>query len=345
LNLIDSINKPQIISISDLEIEDVETFLRKEYPKNKGDFILKHGEWLHLGNENRFFLVVNKKIIGYCGIIPTTIVRNKKKIKAIWWIDLIITKEFRGNGYQSIFDDYIRNRPEIKLGFPNKNAAKIHKSHGWEVRNDLKVMLLLIEPKNFLLSKIKKSVVLFRIINYFSFLILNHKSDYKSKWSIKKTNLNINKYIEICSYARKDIFTTFRDEKYFINRYVNSPFFNQYDFYHCEKNENVKAYLIARRVQNKKGLIVRIVDLFGSIWDRETVKDLINTLIQDSIIRNVSQIQILESDPKLQKILILLGFILFKKARFCSYDNKNDGLNLRTPIRWVFADSDSDFLD
>ena len=335
MNLIDSINKPQIISILDLNTEDVATFLTKEYPKNKGSFILRHGEWLHQGNENRFFLVVNKKIIGYCGIIPTTIVRNKKKIKAIWWTDLIITKKFRGNGYQTIFDNYIRNRPEIKLGFPNKNAAQIHKSHGWEVRNDLKIMLFIIEPRNFLLSRIKKLEFLFRIIDYLLFLILNHKARYKSKWSIKKTNLNLKKYIEICSHAQEDILTTFRDGKYFINRYVNSPFSNQYDFYHCEKSENVKAFLIARRVQNKKGLIVRIVDLFGSIWDRETVKDLINTLIQDSIKKNVSQIEILESDPKLQKILILSGFILFKNARFCSYDNKNGRLKLRTPIRWV----------
>ena len=78
------------------------------------------------GNKNRFALIYDGNIIGYFGVIPTSINKLDVKSDALWWIDLVINKKYRGLGYQSIVDEYIRNRPEIKLGFPNQSAAKIH---------------------------------------------------------------------------------------------------------------------------------------------------------------------------------------------------------------------------
>ena len=65
---------------------------------------------------------------------------NNKSILAYWWVDLIIDKIERGKGYQTFVDRYIRDLPDIKLGFPNENAALIHRKHSWEVQEDHKIL-------------------------------------------------------------------------------------------------------------------------------------------------------------------------------------------------------------
>ena len=115
------------------------TSTKKQFEPLKARFLIKHGEWLHKGNGNRFVLVLNDEIIGYSGIIPTQVYINGVTKPAIWWIDLIISREFRKVGYQTIFDEFITKRPETKLGFPNKIAASIHAKHGWKIYNKIKV--------------------------------------------------------------------------------------------------------------------------------------------------------------------------------------------------------------
>ena len=324
--------------------KDVDTFLLAEFPKRKAKFIIRYGKWLHQGNENRFLLVYNNIIIGYCGIIPTEITGYGKKLKAIWWVDLIISKKYRGYGYQNILDDYIRNRPEIKLGFPNKNAAKIHRLHKWNVRSDSKIMMLpikLIEPKNSYLMY----VPLQAFIRFIFLPIIYHKSNYKPKWSKKDKSPDYKDYEKIFSSFNKNMLTTNRDEKYFINRYFDCPYKREYNFFKCNKNKNTKIYLITRKVKTRNGLIVKIVDLFGSIWDLSAVKDIINMVIADSINSSAKKITIIESNKKLQRMLILLGFFMFKKARFCFYETGPSKINYKSPLRWVIADSDNDFMD
>jgi len=139
--------------------------------------------------------------------------------------------------------------------------------------------------------------------------------------------------------------TTNRDEKYFINRYFDCPYKREYNFFKCNKNKNTKIYLITRKVKTRNGLIVKIVDLFGSIWDLSAVKDIINMVIADSINSSAKKITIIESNKKLQRMLILLGFFMFKKARFCFYETGPSKINYKSPLRWVIADSDNDFMD
>ena len=52
--------QPTIKSIQNLDKEEVDGFLRKEFPNKKAAFLINYGEWLHRGNENRFVLVLNK---------------------------------------------------------------------------------------------------------------------------------------------------------------------------------------------------------------------------------------------------------------------------------------------
>jgi len=106
----------------------------------------------------------------------------------------------------------------------------------------------------------------------------------------------------------------------------------------------VNIYLICRIIKTDKGSFLRIVDLFGSIWDYSAFIDLINLVIRDSINNNVTHITILESSIRLQALMFMCGFIFFKKARFCYYTNTPDHIKKMQQSRWVFADSDNDYF-
>ena len=70
--------------------------MRDQFGLKKAKFIIKNGEWLHKGNENRYVLLLDTKIIGYFGFIPTKLIVNDEQINGIWWTDLIISNEYRG---------------------------------------------------------------------------------------------------------------------------------------------------------------------------------------------------------------------------------------------------------
>ena len=138
--------------------------------------------------------------------------------------------------------------------------------------------------------------------------------------------------------------TTNRDMNYFKDKYIDSPFFDEYLFYRCEKNARVNIYLICRKIITAKGLSLRIVDIFGSTWDFSALMDLIILVIRDSINEDLTHITVLESDKKIQALMFTCGFFLFKKARVCSYLNAHANIKKFQKARWVFADSDNDYF-
>ena len=305
-------------------------------------FLIKFGSWLHKGDSNRFALVLNNRIIGYYGIIPTILSNTGKLEKAIWWNDLIISKEFRGNGYQNIIDDHIRNRSEIKLGFPNIVASKIHKKHGWYIDNSLKVMIFPIKPM-LINKKISKNKLFSQLISFMSKPFLKKALKYKPRWSSKDSKPKLEYYRNIF-HMNRYLCTTNRDMNYFKDKYIDSPFYDEYLFYHCKKNKRVNIYLICRKIITAKGLSLRIVDIFGSTWDFSALMDLIILVIRDSINEDLTHITVLESDKKIQALMFICGFFLFKKARVCFYVNPHANIKKLQKARWVFADSDNDYF-
>ena len=319
------------------------SFLQREFSPRKAEFLINHGEWLHQGNKNRFALVLDEKVIGYFGIIPTKVYWNDSTKNAIWWIDLIISKEYRGKGYQSIVDDYIQNRPEIKLGFPNKFAAKIHKKHHWYVSDYLKVMLFPILPsKSSIVSKKYSSFG--TLLNILVTPLKYYRSHSTSKWSYQDNKPELERYVELYNISHNGYNGTYKDLDYLKWRYLDSPFKHEYNFYFCNKNQNTQIALILRKVQSNKGIHFRIMDVFGHIEDRVAFRDIMKLVISNAIEDGATQITIMESNSTLQKVLFSLGFIFFTKARFCYLINKNQP-ETGEKMRWTLSDSDNDFLD
>lgn len=338
-------NSPTLHTISELSIDDVNSFLLEEFPSDKAQFLINHGDWLHKGNENRFALELGGKIIGYFGIIPTKVIWKGEKKEAFWWIDLIISKSGRGKGYQTIVDDYIRNRSELKLGFPNKFAAGIHRKHNWKVYNHLKVMLLPIIPSKSSIFKKKKSQTLGKILDNIFGSLIKLGSNYSTQYAQKESNPNFKEYADLFNSRIKSNTTTMRDESFFIWRYDESPFKRDYMYYSSKKRGEPHIILIARKKYFDQGLSIRIIDVIGNINDKKRFIDLVKLVISDSISLGANQITVLETNTKLQFWFLLCGFIIFTKARFCFYPDLGNENEHPINMSWSFVDSDNDFLD
>ena len=333
-----------IKSLLNADKNGVTRFLKNEFSRKKSDFLIKHGEWLHNGNENRYVLLHGRKVIGYFGIIPIKVHWGKKQKDAFWWIDLFISSKYRGKGYQKIVDEYIRNKPGLKIGFPNKIAAIIHKKNGWTICDQSKVMMIPIKPSK---SSLFKGENIF-LGNFFDFLIkplIHLRSKTNSKWSYKDMHPNFDEYADIFRKTIGEKITIEKNSEYFKWRYFNSPYKNEYDYYVCQKSIESEVILISRRVVENIGLKIRIVDMFGNLNDSAAVKDLVGFVINDSIKSNALQISILESNKSLQILLFQMGFIFFSKARFCYFPESDENRKEKLLMRWSLSDSDNDFLD
>ena len=318
--------------------------MKDQFGQKKAKFIIKNGEWLHKGNENRYVFLLDAKIIGYFGFIPTKLIVNDKQINGIWWTDLIISNEYRGQGYQTIIDKFVKSRSDIKLGFCNDTAAKIHFKHNWKVYTNSKIMLF---PINVDKIPVLKSNYLFKYIpKSISFMLKRSLLKFKPRWSIvdKTPKPDFYSKLSLLSFSNS-LVNIDRNKKYLKWRYFNSPYSGDYKFYLCDMSEDVKVALIARIMRGNNGLQMRIVELFGTIRNNKAVKDLIKTVVSDAIKLGVVQVTMMESNLKLQYLLFQCGFFLFRRVNFVCQYNDAEIMKSISRVRLSFGDSDNDFLD
>ena len=133
----------KIVTAKEIEAEKLDRFMRKCFSRRKSDFLRLFGEWRHRGDENRFVVLDEKSdCVGYFASIPVEIRLGDKVYPARWWMDLYVPPEHRGKGIQRATDLRAKRQGSLHFGFPNHLAAKIHRKHGWKVRDDLKVRML-----------------------------------------------------------------------------------------------------------------------------------------------------------------------------------------------------------
>ena len=176
--------EPKIIPISQYSESKVSSFLKNVISSRKSHSLNEIGSYISKGDKNRFVLCLGENIIGYFSIIPSFINLFGEKKKNIWWIDLIIQKNHRGFGYQSLVDTFIRKMDALKFGFPNALAAEIHKKHNWNVSKNFQVLLLPLEPDiilknsrlNFFLRYFYKTIfiILFPLLKASKYVFTNY---------------------------------------------------------------------------------------------------------------------------------------------------------------------------
>ncbi|MCE9644897.1 MAG: GNAT family N-acetyltransferase [Chloroflexi bacterium] len=342
----------EICTAKEIDPVELESFLARMYPPSKSAFLHNHGNWQH-NQEDRWLLLKNNRIIGYCAVIPTKIQIQGIVTPALWWVDLIIDPEFRGCGYQTLFDQKILRIADLKLGFPNELAAKIHKKHRWGVRDDMEIRLLPLHPSR--IGAVRRAsgsagLLLRLIANFISPVITFYfkivLSLSKPKNIFRMNNVDIQMLESIYNYfKREDIVTTLRDTAYFYWRYLDAPYASELAFYIVGPKNAPTHFLIARHVPAKpdKPPNSRILDVFGDFQDSNKLLELFKLVTMDAIENGSVQVTIMITLPELKKTAMRAGFWASAKMRFCwMSESKQQMLDLSRRVYWTLGDSDND---
>ncbi len=340
----------QLITAHEVDPIELTKFLERFFGNTKAAFLRDHGAWLHAGQENRWILLVDGNIAGYCAVIPTRVSVEAQVLPAIWWVDIIVAPEFRGQGLQSHFDQKLKQDNLLKLGFPNELAAKIHRKHLWGVRDDLQVRLCPLRPlevnqvsasrgrHGFLLKL--GALALSLPMAAFRFWLGHRKP--KNVFQLDQPSPSF--LSEIVSRAPSPAFaTTCRDEAYFQHRFLDAPYVDQLKFYFFGPSESPSYYLITRTLPHHGHVVTRVLDFFGDFAQLRALRELLLAAAEDAAKNHASQITVMATLPELHSVLRSAGFFLSAAARFCwlSYD-----LQLMqafsNSIYFTLADSDND---
>lgn len=330
---------------SEVDGERLHAFLRSWFGAVKADFLRRHGDWWHRGKENRWVLVDSEVIAGYCGVIPTTCWVAGVPRDAVWWMDLVIAPEYRGLGLQTRFDDLMKSRGSLLLGFPNELAAKIHRKHGWGVRETLKTLLLPLDPPH--LQAVVRSAG-WRGAGLRLGARLVAPAAAWMRWRSRRFEAGTARQIDrpdfeqLADLASKHLdrrcVTVRRDADFLRWRYDGGP--HRCLVYGAGMGGVPSAVLIARRTNRSE----RWLDLFGDLQNPAIRRDLIRFAIRQAVGAGMSQITVLSTRASRTSLLRPHGFVLSSTTRFCWLDDDRRTMAQfdSLPHDWCLGDSDND---
>jgi len=343
-------NSPRIVTAADVDRPALHAFLGGFYPPSKSEFLRAHGTWWHRGDENRWVMLIGQQIAGYCAIIPTRVLINGQTVPAIWWVDLVIAPEFRGHGLQTLFDEKVRKLDVLKLGFPNPLAARIHRKHGWGVRDDLRMFMLPLRLLN--IKQVRTASGARRILLQAGASAIipwaagmrQRLKHYQPRTAHRLDDPSPDILSAVFDrYKQVDLTTTYRDADYFQWRFFAAPYRDELAFYLSGPARAPKHFLIARHLKTDGIALTRILDVFGDFSDEDGIRDIIRLALKDAALGGSSQVTILAAVPELRTLLRKQGFLLGNRARFCWIGNSPHLMGLlEGRSHWTLADSDND---
>jgi GNAT superfamily N-acetyltransferase len=341
----------RVIDAGNLDPRRLSAFLSRIYGEHKARFLQEHGAWFSRGNHNRLVLVKGDEIAAYCTMIPTTCLIRGAKQEAIWWIDLVVAPEFRGQGLQRILDQEVRAAAELIYGFPNELAAAIHLKHGWGVREVGKTLLLPLMPDRLRHLQHMEGYrgralrLAAKLLVPFAALTRNRLAAYTSDRVLCVHTPDPAVLAGVFArYHPEDIVTTYRDEEYVTWRYLQSPRLPQLRFYLAGTSDEPNLVLVTRTFTYEGSTMTYILDLFGDLADLQGVKAIIKSAVRDAIKMGATQVNALSTVPQLSAALRSVGFLLSTKARFTWNSTSSEIMQAlhESTCHWTIADSDND---
>ncbi len=316
-------------------------FLKRFFGPRKADFLGRHGTWWHGGRENRLVLEVEGTIAAYCGVIPVRCLLDGAPRDALWWMDLVVAPEYRGRRLQSHLDVEVRRRTSLLLGFPNELAARIHRKHGWGVREDLRTMLAPLDPSG--LNVVRRGGRLLAAgalaARPLAALWRRRLVSHRPRTARRVDEPDVEQWAGLSRHGAATLATTVRDEAYLTRRYLEAPHRGELRFY-----ESGTLALVSRRLQRHGRLEERVLDLFGDLQDRARLGDLLRFALGEASRAGAVQVTALASHGELAAAFRHSGFWLGSTARFCwtSPDSSLMEALERSRLHWCLGDSDND---
>ena len=339
-----------ILTGADVPAEQLAAFLREIYPPAKSTFLINHGEWLYRSKENQWVVVGDGEIIAYCGIIPAACSLSGQKKTGLWWVDLFVLPKYRGRGIQTLIDQKMRAAADLKLGFPNALAARIHRKHKWGVREDGHILLLPFEPVR--VNAVVRGEGVRGLFMKAAAALLTPAMKALS-WRYRRyVPRNARRLQDVDSQFIAGIFedrengeiiTTYRDHEYVEWRFLAAPYAANLAFYTSGPVEKPKICLVARYLERTNGLVVRMLDIFGNMTDETGIRDIVSLAVRDAAQAGAVQVTAMSFLPSLTSLLRRQGFIFSDTGRFCWHSEASEIMAAFAGLQhWALADSDND---
>lgn len=340
-------SEPRVLTVDQVDRGALHRFLQRFFGPVKAEFLHRHGDWWHRGQENRIVLEVDGDIAGYNAVIPTRCQLPDRVVDAVWWMDLVIAPEFRGRRLQTFLDEDVRRRAPLLLGFPNELAAKIHHKHGWGVREDLRALLLPLSPRA--LAAVRRASGLKGLALKAAAAALTPAAGLWRSWlrfarpetAWKVQDPTAETLQAVARLGPPPAVTWHRTAEELHWRYLSCPYAQELHFFLAGSPSAPHLALILRQLPDGR---VRILDLFGDLGDRETLDDLLKLAIAEAARSGATQLVALAATPALASAFRRRGFFLGSTARFCWWSSDRAIMEAiaQGPFHWCLGDSDND---
>jgi GNAT superfamily N-acetyltransferase len=328
-------------------------FLAKVYKPGKAAFLAEHGEWWYHGNENRWLMCDETgSIVAYCAIIPTRALLGGSIEESLWWVDLIVLPEHRGRGLQHILDERVRDARDLKLGFPNELAAKIHLKHGWGVRDDLRWMVAPLMPHR--LKRVQSgdsakgmllrigAGLLRPIAALWRMMLAGYRP--RNAREVPTPDAAALSAVFMRHNAPTPITTTYRDADFIQWRYLDAAYRDQLRTYTAGPADAPTHVLITRTFAAPHAHITRVLDIFGDFGDATALRDVLRLGLRDAVQAGSAEFVAIATEPRVIAALRAVGCVLSVGGLFCWHSPSADKMETlaRSTCHWTFADSDND---
>ena len=310
------------------KISEIDSLLLKEFYSNTFNYeknIADNYMWKYRNGYNNcepIALIINNKICGHAGLIPTDLKLNGVKKKAIWFTDLYIEKKYRAMGFgKHLTSEWMKICP-LKITICNDKSLSLFKKLDWKYNNNF-----------------KRNIKILNFINLLPFFksfknssnIIDTQDEYLNIYPVN--NKILSEVIEETNKISSKVITgLIRDESWFKWRILDCPYVKDIFIFHYKKK-----YLIGHIL--KKNNLKRLNIIFST---HDMGKDLLSLIVDWSKKNNIDYLAYVTGAGSAVK-----KELNFKKSVNFSFFSDNESEvntinNEFTDIQYV--DSDLDFV-
>lgn len=329
--------------ISNVKKEDLDEFYNIAF-QDRNKILINNWKWIYrsgyLNYEPILLLNNKKKIIGQAALIPTKISYKDILYPAVWFVDFVILKEFRGRGLgEFLTKEWMKICPN-QITYCNNSSLKIFKKLGWQSNKVSKRIGLPINYFKFI-----------PIIKKYNFTVLEkfflRKKENKlntiplisPKLLIEEQNKIINFFLSK-KVISNDNLQILRDEDWFVWRFFDCPYNKNIYYFEYENNFTIVHIF-------KKNNIKRLNILYFFCSDSSKEDYLFLIIYKWALTNSIDLLWANSSDQNfINKLKEFFKVISVKPLTFASYSS-DELINkaLKNGINNICAaDSDNDIF-
>lgn len=345
----------RVVAMSEVDPDKLNQFFMNTFHQAKAEFLVKHGHWWRKFNGDAPVLVRESdgEVIAYSSFIGVTVLYKGKARPMVWWHDMFVLKEYRGQRLQTRLNDRAKEQ-KILLGFPNEIGAKVYARDGWGVSKGIGVRLTLpftpmvykqISHNTTTKGQIARTVAtviapLWKALKHLQY------QGYRPAKMVEVKQVDKHKLAEIFRKYQVDDETlmTYRDEDYIQWRFFDAPYAGDFRYYIADSGNNGQVAVVTRSRLHHDLKTLRILDIFGQVGNMELMEDAIRTVLAQACKDGVDKVDIITTRPDIADLCRRLGFGIRDGVAFCwfSVDSTEHAEIGEMPDYWTFADYDFD---